>query len=436
MRAQDQNHTTFISQTLVRYGGLQHLRIMRERGDAMTRGNKFYFSQMKPSPKILITVFFFSIIFSATAGNNFVHRDGQILRDSAGNELRLRGVNLGGWLLWESWIWGGKFTAESTLADNLATLVGADTVAAFRKFIYDEYINAKDIKAIGDAGFNVVRVPLNHRLFDSTATGVIGWRILDTLLGRCERAHVYVVLDLHSAPGGQSPYFIADPEKDQLWKSKAKQDETVALWKRIATRYQSRRIVAGYDMLNEPIPPDGKSLVNMYQRIIAGIREVDQNHLVIIEGKNFAKDFSMFTSLPDQQMAFSFHLYTWFGGDPMKKMQPFVELSKKFNVPVWCGEFGENTPEVVRHTVDAFSAAHGNFSGWAFWTWKKAPNSYPALNGVTVSQSWKDMLTWCHKKKGIRPTSAAALTEIQNFKRAVLNGSHNTEMMNALKSGL
>ena len=52
---------------------------------------------------------------------------------------------------------------------------------------------------------------------------------------------MYVVLDLHAAPGGQSGYFIADPQgKKRLWDDETYQQRTVALWKAIAARYHDR----------------------------------------------------------------------------------------------------------------------------------------------------------------------------------------------------
>ena len=65
---------------------------------------------------------------------------------------------------------------------------------------------------------------------------------------------MYVILDLHAAPGGQgmdqgiSDY---DPSKPSLWESEANRDKTVALWQRIAAYYAEEPWIAGYDLINE-----------------------------------------------------------------------------------------------------------------------------------------------------------------------------------------
>ncbi len=74
----------------------------------------------------------------------------------------------------------------------------------------------------------------------------------------------------------------------------------------MAIRYRDRDMVAGYDLLNEPDPPTG---VAMYTRIATAIREVDTQHMIIVEGANYARDFSMFTAPIDANRVYSFHLY-------------------------------------------------------------------------------------------------------------------------------
>ncbi|HTL82111.1 MAG TPA: cellulase family glycosylhydrolase [Bacteroidia bacterium] len=344
--------------------------------------------------KTVLLVFLVFIGVNAFAGN-FIRRDGAVLFDSTGKQAKLNGVNLGGWLLWEGWIWGGSFTKESKILSNMQTLVGEAETDSFRLNIYRNFISENDIKQVSEMGLNVVRVPFNHRIFDPIGGKVYGWEILDNVIAWCKKYHVYVVLDMHAAPGGNSPYFTADPDKPNLWKDPQAKNKTIELWKQIAARYANETTVAGYDLLNEPIPTKGDSLEKMYERIIAQIRTVDTNHLVILEGGNFAKDFSMFQKLPDEKMMFSFHIYTWLGGEPGDKMTDFTELGKRMKIPVWCGEWGENKYDVVKSTLLALNDKANNFSGWCFWTWKKVLNSYPALNQVTVTQSWIDLIKWC-----------------------------------------
>jgi len=109
---------------------------------------------------------------------------------------------------------------------------------------------------------------------------------------------------MHGVPGGQSAGFIADPGPGMwVWYDTAAQAQTAALWRRIAQRYAGRSVIAGYDLINEPDAPVSK-LLGLYHRIIGSIREVDPNHMVIVEGNSYARDFEGFTR-QDDNLAFS-----------------------------------------------------------------------------------------------------------------------------------
>ncbi len=261
--------------------------------------------------------------------NPMVHRAGTELVDGSGQRVDLRGVNLGGWLLWEGWIMGdGGFTAESTIASRLETLLGTDAAREFRRGFYDAFITPQDLARIAQAKFNTIRVPINCKLLTG-ADSEDGWKRIDRLLDWAEEQKLYVVLDLHAAPGGQSILFTADPDgiNRLLWSRRDCRDQTIALWRSIAQRYRNRKIVAAYDLLNEPWSSDWDMLLELYRTIIAAIREVDPNHLVMIEGNKLGTDFSKFTAPPTDNMAYSFHIYTWFGDDRENRMKAYCKLA-------------------------------------------------------------------------------------------------------------
>lgn len=370
--------------------------------------------------KHLFIIITLVLAFTRVGASSFISRDGQTIVDSTGKAIQLKGVNLGGWLLWEGWIWGGGFTKEGDIAKNLNTIAGKAEWDAFHTDIYRNFITEADIKAISELNMNVVRVPFNHRIFDTTYCNGIGWSILDSVLGWCEKYRVYAILDMHAAVGGQTNFFISDPMKPNLWQSEANKQATINLWMQIASRYRDRKIIAGYDLLNEPGAPKGSDLIELYDRIVKAIRTVDMNHMVIIEGGNFAKDFSMFTKLPDNNMMFSFHIYTWFGGEPKEKLSNFATLRERLDVPVWCGEWGENNYDVLEKTLAAFAMPDNKFSGWCFWTWKKVSNNYASLNAIAVTNSWKDVITWCGRPKvKTTPTHDVAVAAMIEFRKAM-----------------
>ena len=102
-----------------------------------------------------------SLIHAQSVWNNtsFVHRDNQDIRDGQNNLIQLNGVDLGGWLLWEGWLWGGGFTQEKTIYNNIQSVVGASSATAFKDSVQKNFITRKDIQKISEECFNVVRIP-------------------------------------------------------------------------------------------------------------------------------------------------------------------------------------------------------------------------------------------------------------------------------------
>ena len=83
-----------------------------------------------------------------------------------------------------------------------------------------------------------------------------GFELLDNLIKWCKASGVYMIIDLHASPGGQTGQNIDDSANDQalLFIDPKYQDRLVQLWAKIATRYQDEPTVAAYDLLNEPLP--------------------------------------------------------------------------------------------------------------------------------------------------------------------------------------
>jgi hypothetical protein len=352
---------------------------------------------------------------------SFVHRVGLDLVDETGRPLTLRGTSLGGWLLWEGWIWGGGINllhfwgqSQSSIEERLALAAGPEALCAFRQEVQRRFITEADIAAIAAAGFNVVRVPLNHRDFACETSP--GWALLDRLLDWCEAHHVYAVLELHSAPGGQTGFFISDPEATLLWDSEEAKDRTVALWRALAARYGGRSIVAGYDLLGEPMPPAPDDLVNLDRRIVAAIRAVDASHLLVVEGTDYARDFSMFRAPLDDNQVYSFHMYTWFGDDRAERLRGYARVAATQGVPMWCGEFGENTRPMLESTLALFDAQVPPLAGWSFWTWKRTARSgWATLHGIPLPAGWQRLIDWAVNDSGPRPTPEDARRSMNEF---------------------
>lgn len=368
------------------------------------------------------------------SANEMVHRRGNTIVDGIDTQLRLISVNIGGWLMWEGWIFGkGLFLTESKILSGIQKLSGMRN--DFQSAVYDQYVSDADFELISKLGFNAVRVPFNHRLIEDDATPYKykedGFRRLDAILDSCERHGLYVILDMHAVPGGQSRTMVADPDSKNeiVWNSITNQTRTVELWKAIATRYRDRKVIAGYDLINEPLLNDGGNLISLYKRIITAIRAVDQKHMIILEGGKMASDFSMFSGPLDENQIYSFHIYTWFGDNRVKKLGAYEAISQAQQVPFWCGEFGENNYGMLESTVTMFERAPW-ITGWSFWTWKRAPSRFPGLVVFDVPPEFKRILDWIIWPARVKPPRATVDNGIAQFLQAVqLRNCHLNQQM-------
>ena len=228
------------------------------------------------------------ILFSSTAfGQGFLRTDGRIIVNDNG-EVLLRSINLGGWMLQEGYMLKttGFASAQHQIRKAFEQVAGKSNTDIFYDAWLENHVQRVDIDSLASWGFNSVRLPMHYNLFtlpieDEPVSGMNTWlqrgfELTDSLVEWCRSNEMYVILDLHAAPGGQgyeqgiSDY---DPSKPSLWESEANRQKTVALWKRIAEHYADEPVIAGYDLINEPNwqLPANAALRELYMRITEAI---------------------------------------------------------------------------------------------------------------------------------------------------------------------
>jgi endoglucanase len=309
-----------------------------------------------------------------TAQAQYVHTDGENIVDASGHPLFLKGMNLGNWFEVEGYMFHFDGGPQSPHEIEALTreLLGPARADAFWHQWRENYITKPDIDRLAAAGFNSIRVPLHYKFF---ATGDSeGFRLLDRVVAWAAQDHLYVILDMHCAPGGQTGTNIDDSDGyPWLYSSPEAQAETVALWTRIAARYANNPTVLGYDLLNEPIPhyPQdqqfNKDLEPVYKKIAAGIRSVDPHHVLILGGAQWDSNFAVFGPPFDSNTVYQLHKY-WTKTTDVSIVQQYIDFRAKYHVPIWLGESGENNDAWIasfRQTLEA------NNIGWCFWTYKR-----------------------------------------------------------------
>jgi hypothetical protein len=350
----------------------------------------------------------------ATAANPMLHAADRAVVDSAGARVLLRCVNLSPWLVPEGYLispgsLAALTTSPSQIKQRLETVVGPERAAAFWREWADAFVNETDFRHLKSVGFNCVRLPVDAN-FIASQINADGVALAPDMIAPVDKAvawgaatGVYVILDLHDAPGGQNPLStVSDvPSTDhmpRLWKGTTAADnqrKTIALWRMLAARYAHARSVGGYDLLNEPALPSGvanDALATLYGEIIKAVRSVDAHHMVVIEGNNYAHDFSTLETLSDSNILYEFHEYA-IGNRAWRSpgesaLAPFLQLRQASGKPLWLGEFGENTA-VWQEQVVGLLKAHG--VGWAIWPWKRVDfgASHPVIEGIEVPHSWR-----------------------------------------------
>ncbi|GAA0845524.1 hypothetical protein GCM10008915_50070 [Bifidobacterium pullorum subsp. gallinarum] len=346
--------------------------------------------------------------------SGFIKADGKRIINGDGQEILLQGVGLGSWLLPEGYMWKLPEQGDRPrrIEGMVKDLIGEQKASAFWETYYERYIAEADIRQIAHEGYNSIRVPINARfIMEEGQQPPFAYheghlKMIDRVIDWCRTYSLYVILDLHGAPGGQTGANIDDSERDlpELFTDPLNATRTVALWRMLAERYKDEWIVAGYDLLNEPLP-DWFSEYNdrvmpLYKEITAAIREVDKRHMIILEGVHWSTDWSIFDDKFDDNLMLQFHKY-WNNPDT-ESIQKYLDLREEWNVPIFMGEGGENNPQWY---TGAFRMFEDHNISWNFWTWKKM-NTQNSPFSIRMPEGW-DQLTG-YLEGGAKPSPAEA----------------------------
>jgi endoglucanase len=329
----------------------------------------------------------------------FLQANGKYL-SHRNKEVLLRGIGLGGWMLQEPYMLqlSGVAKNQSDIKKKITDLIGEERTNRFYNAWLENHCTKKDIDALAAMGFNSVRLPMHYDLYtlavekekDSTQNTWIekGFELTDNLLKWCKQNKIYLILDLHAAPGAQGndvPISDKDITKPSLWQSEANQKKTIALWRKLAERYKNEEWIGGYDLINEtnygftnPADKNGCAekenvpLKKLHVEITNAIRAIDKNHIIFVEGNCWGNNYDGMFPLWDNNLVVSFHKY-WNYND-QGSIQKFLDIREKQNVPIWLGESGENSNDWF---TQAIALMEKNKIGWAWWPMKKLGGNNP-----------------------------------------------------------
>lgn len=353
---------------------------------------------------IIASLFFLNSCVSEITTKSFLKADGKVLRTDSGTGkvVYLHGVNAGGYLIQEFWMTptasSGKVKAQMDILTVLENRFGKNKARELITTYEDSYWTEKDFDNVCALGANCIRLPFWYRnlteedgtLYDNA------FKRMDWFVSEAGKRGIYVILDMHGAPGSQNGsdhsgvdggsnkkaaselFFGTNAEKNQ--------QQYYTLWEQIAEHYKGNSTVAGYDLLNEPFCTyrynSGLSdyelhmlLYKIYNEAYKTIRKADPDHVIIMEATWNPSD------LPDpddygwENVMYEYHNYMYgdydnAAGKQITNMQDKLDAIAEadYNVPSLMGEFNYmNNTTAWSKGLDLLTNA--NIS-WTVWTYK------------------------------------------------------------------
>lgn len=339
---------------------------------------------------------------AAPAEQAFIGIDGHDLVAPDGSKFFITGTNLGNWLNPEGYMFGfGRTNSPRMIHDMLCEIVGPYAAADFWKEFQQNYITRADIDYIASTGANTVRLPFHYKLFTDeeflgNTSATTGYERVDSVVKWCRDAGMYVILDMHDCPGGQTGDNIDDSYGyPWLMTDSAAQATFCRVWTDIARRYATEPVILGYELMNEPVATyfENQDELNaclqpLYKRAVAAIREVDRNHIILIGAPQWNGNFKPLTEWDyDDKIMFTCHRY---GGDTTAEaIKDFICFRDRSGKPMFMGEIGHNSDEWQRAFVDVLV---DNNIGYTFWPYKKRDGS--CMVGITMPEGWNEIVRY------------------------------------------
>lgn len=339
---------------------------------------------------------------------------------------KLRGVNLGSWLLLERWMVPPLFEGmEATDETTWCVEMGARGADVLRRH-WNSFITRDDFVWIAARGLNAVRIPVGHWIFGPDypyhpsyggvrhpfVTG--GIAVLDRAMGWAEELGLRVVLDLHAAPGCQNGFDNGGIKDVCEWHTKAEYlEHSLLVLERLAQRYRAHPALYAIEVLNEPrwdVPTD--YLKNYYLAAYERIRKHCPPERVAVmfhDGFRSFREYLGFMQPPRwQNVIFDLHRYQCFDRSDIDS-DIFAHMHKaggewrveadainaELGLPAVCGEWSlgldlqvvslwaegpynhalEHMDEFQQDTANrGYAAAQllsfEKYLGWFFWNYK------------------------------------------------------------------
>lgn len=311
---------------------------------------------------------------------------------------RLRGVNLGGWLVLERWMTPSVFAGTDARDEYgfMHTPGAAKTLAAHHR----TFIQEEDFRWIAEHGLNAVRIPIGYWVFGDEPPYASSIDHLDWAIKMARKYDLKVLIDLHGAPGSQNGNDHSGKIGQAEWfDSSMHQTQTIAVLVRLAERYKSDDTVWGIELLNEPDRRLRQPVLrDFYRSAYDEISRVARPGLTVV----FSDAFSpvMLSGALRQRPKFPVMMDThWYHFMVPRLVRPYLPMTVYFwhlrlhawilsllarQQPIMVGEWSaviagekmrriapENRAQAERKNIAVQLNAFRDLDGWFFWSYKQ-----------------------------------------------------------------
>ena len=318
---------------------------------------------------------------------------GRGLYDQDGNRFEIKGINFGNLFVAEGWMTvnslGAKLDKNGNYAsvnpdgiveeyeeiyqeemDNLlAERFTIDEIEQLTDAYFDAYCTEADFKLIADTGLNTIRLPVFYRNFLTTEARYtltdeelcamnfddieLVFDKVDMFMEYAKKYDLKVILDMHGAMGGQSGYEHCGTPDIDFWDTEEYIVFMCNLWQAIAEHYATERsdlasTIVAYDLVNEPTKRHeagtGRLQWDVMDRMYDAIREVDEYHVISIEGVWYPNCLPNPAEYGWENVLYQYHFYNWNYSNGLSNEYFYTLMfalytMTNYNVPKLVGEF-------------------------------------------------------------------------------------------------
>lgn len=319
------------------------------------------------------------------------------LRPQVFTNSKLRGVNLGAWLVLEKWMVPDVYRGTEAPDEYSLCLALGDQARTRLDHHRETFITAEDFLWIRNCGLNAVRLPVGYWALEAPKPYVSTSQFIDFALDQCQQNGLKLLLDLHGAPGSQNGWDHSGRGGSIDWPQDQNVQETLRVLESFAQKYGNHPALFGIELLNEPrdvVPLD--ILQRFYQDAYGRLRKHLDSNVAIVFHDSF-RPFAWKKFM--QEPAFSnvildTHLYQCFSESDKDRAawghlefaidrKAALEDMQREELPTIVGEWSLALPgqameglsplqvsSVKRAYAGAQMLNYEGTRGWFFWSYK------------------------------------------------------------------